>query len=133
MTYNILVTKITLVQLTNYSFIGGQWTYNIEQVVWFTILLYLYLYYHMLHVYVQSAKILLLPPKYEIIMVPSNHSFFQYCDSNIGLFSITHCKVITLNPLCILFVISSLLLFDCFLSKVIALPTIAIVVAFCRS
>ena len=29
-------------------------------------------------IYVQSAKILLLPPKYEIIMVPSNHSFFQY-------------------------------------------------------
>ena len=37
---------------------------------------------------VQSAKILLLPPKYEIIMVPSNYSNFQYCDSNIGLFSI---------------------------------------------
>ena len=28
-----------------------------------------------IHKYVQSAKILLLPPKYEIIMVPSNHSF----------------------------------------------------------
>ena len=47
---------------------------------------------------VQSAKILLLPPKYEIIMVPSNHSFYKYCDSNIGLFSIASCKVITLNP-----------------------------------
>ena len=43
-------------------------------------------------------KILLLPPKYEIIMVPSNHSIFQYCDSNIGLLSIAPCKVITLNP-----------------------------------
>ena len=32
--------------------------------------------------------LLLLPPKYEIIMVPSNHSFLQYCDCNIGLFSI---------------------------------------------
>ena len=53
---------------------------------------------------IQSAKILLLPPKYEIIMVPSNHSNFQYCDSNIGLFSIAPCKVIILNPLCILFV-----------------------------
>jgi len=31
-------------------------------------------------------------------MVPSNHLFFQYCDSNIGLFSIAPCKVITLNP-----------------------------------
>jgi hypothetical protein len=50
---------------------------------------------------VHSAKILLLPSKYEIIMVPSNHSFF----------SIAPCKVITLNPLCSLFGISSLLLF----------------------
>ena len=57
---------------------------------------------------IQSTKILLLPPKYKIIMVPSNHSFFQYCDSYIGLFSIAACKVITL---CILFGISSLLLF----------------------
>ena len=60
---------------------------------------------------VQSAKILLLPPKYEKIMLPSNHSLFQYCDSNIGLFSIAPCKVITLNPFCILFGIGSLLLF----------------------
>ena len=37
---------------------------------------------------VKSTKILLLPSKYEIIIVPSNHLFFQYCDSNIGLFSI---------------------------------------------
>ena len=44
-------------------------------------------------------------------MVPSNHSNFQYCDSNIGLFSIAPCEVITLNPLCIPFGISSLLLF----------------------
>jgi hypothetical protein len=45
-------------------------------------------------------------------MLPSNHSFFQYCDSNIGLFSIAPYKVITFNPLCILLRISSLLLFD---------------------
>ena len=50
--------------------------------------------------YIKSAKILLLPPKYEIIMVPSNHSFFSIAR-----------KVITLNPLCILFGISSLLNF----------------------
>ena len=56
--------------------------------------------------HLKSAKILLLPPKYEIIMVPSNHSNFQYCD-------IAFCKVITLNPLCFFF--------DGFLSKVIAL------------
>ena len=42
-------------------------------------------------------------------MVLSNHEFFQYCDSKIELFSIAPCKVITLNPLCILFGISSLL------------------------
>ena len=36
---------------------------------------------------------------------------FQYCDSNIGFFSIAPCKVITLNLLCILFGNSSLLLF----------------------
>ena len=72
-------------------------------------------YYHITYPsciqHIQPAKLLLLPPKCEIIMVPSNHSFFQYCDSNIGLFSIAPCKVITLNPLCILFGISSLLLF----------------------
>ena len=69
----------------------------------------------------QSTKILLPLPKYEIIMVPSNHSNFQY----FGLFSIAPCKVITLNPLCILFCFSSLLLFWWLsLSKVIALPTI---------
>ena len=64
-----------------------------------------------LNTQLQSSKILLLPPKYEIIMVPSNHPFFQYCDSNIALFSIALCKVITLNPLCILFGIRFLLLF----------------------
>ena len=49
---------------------------------------------------IQSTKMLLLPPKYKIIIMPSNHSNFQYCDSNIGLFSIAPCKVITLNSLC---------------------------------
>ena len=33
-----------------------------------------------LKLFIQSAKILLLPPKYEIIRLPSNLSFFQYCD-----------------------------------------------------
>ena len=46
----------------------------------------------------KDIKILLLPPKYEIIMLPSHYSFFQYWDSNIRLFSIAPCKVITLNP-----------------------------------
>ena len=39
---------------------------------------------------VQAAKILLVPPKCQIIMVLSNYYyFFQYCDINIGLFFIT--------------------------------------------
>ena len=45
------------------------------------------------------------------IMVPSNHSFFQYCYRNIGLFLIAPCKVITLNTLCTLFGISSCFFF----------------------
>ena len=48
---------------------------------------------------IQSAKILLLQPKYEIIMLPSNHSLFQYCDSNIWLFSIAPPLVIALPTL----------------------------------
>ena len=48
---------------------------------------------------IQSAKILLLPPKCEIIRVSSNHSFFQYCESNIGLFSIASHLVIALPTL----------------------------------
>ena len=75
---------------------------------------------------VHSAKILLLPTKYEIIMVPSYHSFFQYCEGNIGLFFIASSKVIILNPLCILLVSVLCFFFDSSLSKFIALPTIAI-------
>ena len=60
-------------------------------------------------------------------MVPSNHSNFQYCDSNIGLFSIAPSKVITLNPLCIFFVSVLCFFFYGSLSKVIALPNIATV------
>ena len=83
----------------------------------------------------QSAKILLLPSKYELIMVPANHSCFQYCDSNIRLFFIAPCEVITLNPLCIVLVSVLCFFFDGSFSKVITLPTIAkaIVVALSRS
>jgi hypothetical protein len=59
-------------------------------------------------------------------MVPSNHSFLQYCDINIGFFSTAYCKVVTINPICILFVSVLCFFFDGSLSKVIALPTIAI-------
>ena len=61
---------------------------------------------------IQSAKILLVPPKCKIIMVLSDYPFFQYCDSNVDF--IAPCIVITLN------------LF--YFSKVIALPTIAIAI-----
>ena len=46
---------------------------------------------------------------------------YQYCDSNFGLSSIAPCKVITLNPLCILFVSVICFFFDGSPSKVIAL------------
>ena len=68
----------------------------------YTFILYLITFFVSMEKYIQSAKILLLPPKYEIIIVPSNHSNFQYCDSNIGLFTIASCKVNILNPVCIL-------------------------------
>ena len=80
--------------------------------------------YYMLYSFQQNNPIIVLliaynvgeniiatTPKYELIIVPSNHSNFQYCDSNIELFSIAPCKVITLNPLCIFFGISYLLFF----------------------
>ena len=75
---------------------------------------------------IQLAKILLLPPKYEIIIVPSYHS-----NRNIGLFSIAPCKVIVLILFASFFASVLSFFFDGFLSKVIALPTtaIAIVVA----
>ena len=60
----------------------------------------------------QSAKILFLPLKYEIIMVPSNHYFFQYGVSNIELF---------FSLLSSFFVSILSFFFDGFHSKVIAL------------
>ena len=85
--------------------------------------------------YNSLKKKILVPKKYEIIMVPSNYSFFQYCDGNIRLFSIATCKVIDLYLLCLFFGISSLLLFLIALPKFIAPPTIAIaiIVALSRS
>jgi hypothetical protein len=46
---------------------------------------------------VQSAKILLLPSKYEIILLPFKNG--NVCDSNIGLFSIAPHLVIALQTL----------------------------------
>ena len=41
-------------------------------------------------------KKLLVPPKYEIMMVQSNYPLFNYCKSYIGLFCIAPCKGMTL-------------------------------------
>ena len=60
----------------------------------------------------QSAKILLVPPKYERVIVLSDYLFFQYCDSNIGLFSIDSCKVSALFFLSLLYFISLLLFLE---------------------
>ena len=51
------------------------------------------------------------------------NSNFQYCDSNIGLFFIAPCKVITFNTLCMIFVTVLRFFFDGSLSKVSVLPT----------
>jgi hypothetical protein len=88
----------------------------------YIILLYIVicLTYHSI-ILLQLAKILLLPPKNEIIMVPYKHSFFQYCDSNIGLFSMLLVKL-SLLILFASFLVSVLcFFFDGFHSKVIAL------------
>jgi hypothetical protein len=60
---------------------------------------------------------------------------FQYCDSNIEIFSIAPPLVITLNPFASIFEIGSWLLFCIASHTVIAFPTIAtaIVVALLRS
>ena len=75
------------------------------------------------------AKILLVPLKYELNFgAILKCGFFQYCDSNISSFSIALCNVITLNLLYFIYGIISLLLFLITLSKVIALPTIALAI-----
>ena len=57
-------------------------------------------------------------------MVPSNHSNFQYCDSNNEIFFIVKLSLLILFAS---FLVSVLcFFFDGSLSKVIALPTIAI-------
>ena len=57
-------------------------------------------------VLIQSVKILLLPPKCQIIMVLSNYPYFQYFDINIGLYSIAPWKVIALPTLAIAIVVA---------------------------
>ena len=80
-----------------------------------------YFYYFYCAGVVQSANILLLPPKYEIIMVPFNHSF-----SNIAIaildFSLLPLVKLSLLILFAYFLVSVLcFFFDGSLSKVIAL------------
>ena len=69
---------------------------------------------------IQLAKILLLPSKYEIIIVPSN---IAIAIKDFSLLILV--KLSLLHPFLYQF---SLLLFDGFLYKVIALPTIAIAI-----
>jgi hypothetical protein len=77
-------------------------------------------------IWFKSAKILLLPPKYEIIMLPSKHLF-----SNIAI-AILDCSLLLFVKLSLLILYASFLVsvlcffFDGSLSKVIALPNIAI-------
>ena len=56
----------------------------------------------------QSTKIFLGPPKSKKVLVQYYCSFFQYCNSSIGLFSITHCKVIALPTIVIAKVVALL-------------------------
>ena len=63
-------------------------------------------------------------PKLKIIMVLSNWYFFRYCNSQYWIFAIASCKAITLYLLCLIYGISSLLLFLNY-----TLPNIAIVLS----
>ena len=60
--------------------------------LYFTLSFLLSLYF----LYLQSAKILLVHPKDEIIQVLTIFSFSQFCDSNLGLFSIAPCNLLGL-------------------------------------
>ena len=66
--------------------------------------------------------------------IRNNYGAIQYCDNIIGLFSIAPCKVVTLlYHLCFIYGISCLFLLLISLSKVIALPTIAIAIVLALS
>ena len=68
---------LTFVYLCNLCSIG-LWLFQCKNYIgraWYWSLWYIFSMFEL-----QLAKILLLPPKYEIIIVPSNHSFFQYCN-----------------------------------------------------
>ena len=68
-------------------------------------------------------------PKCAIIFVLSICKFFQYCNSNIGLFFSPSSKAIVFNLLCcFIFGISSLLLFFIVFFFNITFPTIAIAI-----
>ena len=58
------------------------------------------IYWLSVRLYLQSTKIILVPRKSDTILVHyQNTNFFQYCNSNIGLFSIAPHKVIALPTL----------------------------------
>ena len=64
---------------------------------------------------IESEKIILIHPKCEKFVVLLNCPYFQYCNSNIGLFSIATCKIIAIYLLCFIFCICFLYFFSIFL------------------
>ena len=72
-------------------------------------------------------------PKYEMIIMLSNFSCFQYCDNNIRIVTIAPCTVIALDILGFIFGISPLLLFFIALFIDIDLSTTTIAIGFVLS
>ena len=69
-----------------------------------------------LYIYLSmSTKILLVHSNWKINKVLRNYYFYWYCNSNIGLYSIASCKVITLNLIFLIFWIRSFLHFSCYI------------------
>ena len=102
--------------------------------------IYSFFFIFFILLYIYSMKILLLTPKFEIMMSSSKHLFCQYCYSNIGLFSIALCKVMALNLLCFIYGIISFLLFLIALSQqelksatTIAIAIVGIVISIQRA
>ena len=71
---------------------------------------------------IQCTKILLVPSKFDLIMLITNYLVLQYCYSNIELFLIAPCNVIAINLLCLIFCLISLLV------SFFSLPTFTIAI-----
>ena len=73
----------------------------------------------------QLTKILLVPPKCEILSGTIQSFILKHYDSNIDIFAIAPCKVIALNVFASFFGIISLLLYLFAPPKFIALPCLS--------